>query len=59
MPEISLTDFVDFVIKAGSPKLALLDVANNRLIPQVKADPGFHVLLAAEAQAFITSGGTR
>jgi hypothetical protein len=33
---------------------AVLDVANNRLIPQVKEDPGFHVLLAAEAQAFMT-----
>jgi hypothetical protein len=30
MPEISLTDFVDFVIKAGSPKLTLVRRLFNR-----------------------------
>ena len=30
MPEISLTDFVDFVIKAGSPKLTLVRHLFNR-----------------------------
>lgn len=33
--------------------VAVLDVANNKLIPQTREDPGFHILLAAEAQAFM------
>jgi len=32
---------------------AVLDVASGKLIPQTKEDPGFNILLAAEAQAFM------
>lgn len=55
MPEISLTDFVDFVIKSGTPKLTKVRAIKNR--PDYEPAIDFWKQLREGLQAFHRTGG--